>query len=71
MKELLYEDANTELYHEEGEFYIKTFYPFHIYELSYKELIEEIYAIPDYSEAWKRLKVIEAGKRAGIISEVA
>ena len=68
---IIYEDANTEIFLENGEFYIKTYFPFHVYELSYRELIEEIYAIPDRSEAWKRLKVIEAGKAAEIITEVA
>ena len=68
---IIYEDANTEIYLENGEFYIKKFIPYHIYELTYQELIEEIYSIPDRSEAWKRLKVIEAGKAAEIIEEVA
>ncbi|MBO5928221.1 MAG: hypothetical protein J6Q32_05165 [Clostridia bacterium] len=68
---IIYEDANTEIYLEHGEFYIKKFFPYHIYELTYKELIEEIYSIPDRSEAWKRLTVIQAGKAAEILSEVA
>ena len=71
MYDLLYEDAACEIYLECGEFYIKHYFPLRIYQLSYRELIEEIYSIPDRSEAWKRLKVIEAGRLAGIITEVA
>lgn len=71
MKQVLYEDANKELYLEDGDFFVKTQYPYNIYEISYRTFIEEIEAMWQYSEAWKRLKIIEAGKAAGILSEVA
>lgn len=39
--------------------------------ISYKELIEEINKIPDWSEAKKRHAIIFYGKRAGILEEIA
>ena len=65
-----YQDINTTLYLDNNEFYVRTLFPFRIYEISYKEFIEEIQYVRR-SEAWKRLTIIEAGKEAGIISEVA
>ena len=39
--------------------------------ISYEEFIREIDTLPDKSQVWKRLTIIEAGKLAGILSEVA
>jgi len=39
--------------------------------LTYKDLIKEIQNIPDKSAAWKRLAVVQAGLKAGILKEVA
>ena len=71
MKHLLYEDAATEIYLEDGEFYYKGYYPYRQFIISYQEFIEIIQGLWSYSEAWKRLKIIEAGKLAGILTEVA
>lgn len=72
MKQIFYENAAFELFLDEGEFFVHQFIePMHLYLISYKDFIEEIQFIKDKSEAWKRLTIIEAGKAAGILSEVA
>ena len=72
MKHVLYENAAFELFLESGEFFVHWFIePMHLCLISYKDFIEEISYVRDKSEAWKRLTIIEAGRLAGILEEVA
>lgn len=72
MNKIIYENANIVLYFSFAtlEFYKQTSIT-ELQEISYKELIELIKIMPDISEAKKWLAIIEAGKLAGILSEVA
>ena len=72
MKHVFYENAAFELFVDDGDFFVHQFIePMHLYLISYKDFIEEISYVRDKSEAWKRLTIIEAGRLAGILEEVA
>ena len=72
MKHVLYENAAFELFVDDGDFFVHQFIePMHLYLISYKDFIEEINYVRDKSEAWKRLTIIEAGRLAGILEEIA
>ena len=39
--------------------------------ISFEQLIKEIEAIPDKSEAWKRFTIVHFGKKTEILKELA
>lgn len=72
MNELIYDSENLTLYFSYcfWEFFMQTNIR-DCHPISYKELIEQIGKIPDWSEAKKRHAIVHFGKRAGIIEEIA